>query len=318
MWSPLLMTTIPLAIPLAVQLIARKSHPVPSSPSACGVAYQLSMTVVCSVAAKQVILSSIYGEAGEIQLEGTISIKRISDVDNLCQCDFTNGTAVSSRVADLDNLELLGNGNMIRTNFGSPVAADYRTFVIENSMEYELFKDAVAECRMLSEMTLRLSSLTRDIYFAGIYSSQLGESKDLLLCEALQTMGSQQLDPSSFSIFQLFGAQSIKNIDDRSDPHLSQSVSSTSGNIRQHPISEINCVFCGVQQSMEISREFAIHPYVPLTFSNKNIYMCITCLHNWKEFREKAILDNQLVLKNEVNEELCGKCLFQMLRNASL
>ena len=274
------------------------------------------MTVVCSVAAKPVIHSSIYGYAEEIQLEGTISIKRISDVDNLCQCDFVNETALSNKIADLDNLELLGNGNMIRLNFGSPVAADYRTFVIENSMEYELFKDAVAECRMLSEMTLRLSSLTRDIYFAGIYSSHLGETKDLLLCEALQTMGSQQIDPSSFSIFQLFDSQSLKSTNDRCDSHLSQNVSSTSGNIRQHPISEINCVFCGVQQTMEISREFAIHPYVPLTFSKKNIYMCVICLHNWKDFREKAILDNQLVLKNEVNEELCGKCFCQMLYDA--
>ena len=72
-------------------------------------------------------------------------------------------------------------------------------------------------------------------------------------------------------------------------------------------MSEINCVFCGVQKMMETSKDFAVHPYVPATFQNKTIYMCIPCLQNWKEFRQKAINDNQLILKDEVNEELCGK-----------
>lgn len=268
------------------------------------------MTLVCSVAAKQLIFTSIDKGEGETHLDGVISIKKVSDVDNLFQYDFRKGSAISRRIADLDDLEVLGNGNMVRTNFGSPVATDYQTYVIENSMEYELFKDAVAECRMLSEMTLRLGSLTRDIYFAGIYSSHLGETTDLLLCDALQTMSSQQLDPSSFSIFQLYGDQPSRNADEKSDFDAAENVSSSSGNTRQHTLSEINCVFCGVQKTMEISREFAVHPYVPLTFCNKNIYMCVACLHNWKDFREKAILENQLVLKNEVNEELCGKCIW--------
>ena len=268
---------------------------------------RLSMTVVCSVAAQQVILAAVNGVSEEERLDVIVTIKRLSDVDNLFEYDFKDGLLKSPRVADLDDLELIENRNTIRTNFGSHIAADYRTFYVEDSTEYQLFKDAVAECRMLSEMTLRLSSLARDIYYAGIYSSHRGEDDDVPLCASLQIIRDQQSDPAAFTVFQLYMDKSQRNGDEKCDIDADHHLSPTSSSSQHHILSEINCVFCGVQKMMEISRDFAVHPYVTQSFNGRNIYMCMPCLLNWKEFREKAIQENQLVLKNEVNEELCGK-----------
>ena len=60
------------------------------------------MTVVCSVAAQQVILAAVNGVSEEERLDVIVTIKRLSDVDNLFEYDFKDGLLKSPRVADLD------------------------------------------------------------------------------------------------------------------------------------------------------------------------------------------------------------------------
>ena len=262
--------------------------------------------MLCVVAATRMSSNSTKHLASEGDLEVVIMINKLSDTNNLFQYGRRGVGNEILGIADLDDLEMPKNcaSSSIRQTMVVRVGNDYQTFRIDNHNDYNMFNDLILECRMLSEMTLRLDCFTRDIYFAGVYSTYDIEGGGLLMSEMLQKIQQQQQDPSEFKIFDL----SSRVSGDGDAQCLKSASSESNGNMTQHHImSEINCVFCGTQKTMEMSRDFTIHPYVSSTFEKKHIYMCIPCVHNWKQFREKAIIDNQLVLKDEVNEELCGK-----------
>jgi hypothetical protein len=263
------------------------------------------MTIICAVSATKTESNVLISEG--IDYEGTIMIVKVSDVDYIFQYQEKKSSKTIMRITDLDNLEIEDDSKKcLRANFSlDHLLKDFQNYNVEDDNQYDAFKEALFECRMLSEMTFRMNSLARDVYFAGIYSSELSDTDDILLSEELQRMREQQ---SSSSRFTIFSNPSDTWLDEGSDsdndlPEISPSLSPSK---QHHSISEINCVFCGVQKIMEFHKDFAVHPYVPATFDNKNIYMCIPCLRNWKEFRDKAARENQLVLKDEVNEELCG------------
>lgn len=264
------------------------------------------MTIVCAVSARRSSFSASYGAVDEELLDVVIMIKKLSDTDNL----FQYGSDIKGEkllgILDLDDLEIIEYGNQFRANFGKHGENNQQIFAVQNYIEYNLFRDSILECRMLCEMTLRLNSFARDLYFAGIYSSQVAGEDEVYLSEVLQMIRDQQSLPMEFSIFDTLSSNITEENEGTADVKIEDSLSA-SNRAQQHVISDINCVFCGVQKMMEISKDFAVHPYVPATFQNKTIYMCILCLQNWKEFREKAIKDNQLILKDEVNEELCGE-----------
>lgn len=264
------------------------------------------MTIICAVSA--IRTESLFLTSDEIDYEGKIMIIKVSDVDYIFQYQEKNSSNTILRIADLDNLEILDDSKKcLRINFSlNHLIVDFQSYKVEDTNQYDAFKEALFECRMLSEMTFRMNSLARDVYFAGIYSSELSDNDDILLSEELQRMREQQSSSSSrFTIFRNPSDTWLDEEDD-SDNDLAE-ISPLLSPIKQHHnISDINCVFCGVQKIMEFHKDFAVHPYVPATFDNKNIYMCIPCLRNWKEFRDKAARENQLVLEDEVNEELCG------------
>lgn len=264
------------------------------------------MTIVCAVNARRSSFSASYGAVDEELLDVVIMIKKLSDTDNLFQYSSDMRGEKLLGILDLDDLEITEYGNLFRANFGKHGEDNKQIFAVQNYIEYNLFRDSILECRMLCEMTLRLSSFARDLYFAGIYSSQVAGEDGVYLSEVLQTIRDQQSLPMEFSIFDTLSSNITEENEGTGDVNNEESLSA-SNRTQQHVISDINCVFCGVQKMMEISKDFAVHPYVPATFQNKTIYMCILCLQNWKEFREKAIKDNQLILKDEVNEELCGE-----------
>jgi hypothetical protein len=235
-----------------------------------------------------------------------VMIKKLSDKDNLFLFRSNRGDPVILGATDLDDVDIEGTTNFIQANFSDYGGPDQQIFAIDDSIECNIFKESVLECRMLSEMTLRLESFIRDVYFAGIHSVRDAEGCGLLLSDMIQTLRDQQRMPSEFSLFNM--AHEINPDNDATGSKATANARTTViEKIKPHNITEMNCVFCGVQKTMEIAKDFAIHPYVPATFENKNIYMCLPCLRNWKEFREKAILDKQLILKDEVNEELCGE-----------
>ena len=270
------------------------------------------MTVLCVVAATRMSFNAAKKLSSEGHLEVLIMINKLSDTSNLFQYGLRGGAKEILGIADLDDLEMLKNcassssPATIAQTLLVRVGDCYQTFRIDNLNDYNMFNDLVSECRMLSEMTLRLDCLTRDIYFAGVYSTCEIEGGGVLLSEMLLKIQNQQKDPSEFQIFDISSRMSSygDKLNSKSAPLESNAITT-----QHHIMSEINCVFCGAQKMTEISRDFTIHPYVSATFEKKHIYMCIPCVHNWKQFREKAIVDNQLVLKDEINEELCGKCV---------
>eukprot|EP01035_Chromulina_nebulosa_P019190 gene19190-25036_t len=62
------------------------------------------------------------------------------------------------------------------------------------------------------------------------------------------------------------------------------------------------------RSKLKNDREFLIHPYVPKDYDNTPLYLCIICANNWKDYRDKAEIENSLLLPDEVNEEICSFC----------
>lgn len=264
------------------------------------------MTIICSVSARLIAYKAANANFADKDADVVVMIKKLSDTDNLFQFRSNRGEPVILGATDLDDVDIEGNSDFIQANFGDYGGCNQQMFSIDDSIERNIFKEAVLECRMLSEMTLRLESFVRDVYFAGIHSVQDAEGCGSLLNDMIQSLRDQQRTPTEFSIFNMTDEKNTDN-DATGCKTTVNARPSVIEKTKPHNITEMNCVFCGVQKTMEIGKDFAIHPYVPATFENKNIYMCLPCLRNWKEFREKAIFDKQLILKDEVNEELCGE-----------
>lgn len=266
------------------------------------------MTIICSVSARHIVQTATDDSLFDECVDVVVMIKKVSDTDNLFQYRSNRGEHVILGATDLDDVDIESSTTSIQANFGDYGGCNHQIFTIEDSVEYSLFREAVLECRMLSEMTLRLGSFVRDIYFAGIYSAQEGGGHSFLYSDMIQMLRDQQLMPTEFSLFNITN-EKVTNEDTTECQTTADDIANVIDKRNHHKVTDMNCVFCGVQKMMEITKEFATHPYVPATFENKNIYMCLPCLQNWKEFREKAIFDKQLILKDEVNEELCGEYL---------
>ena len=262
-----------------------------------------SEEVVCSLHARRINSMSVdVDRVGGLCREGAITIRKISDTNFLFQ--YESECRSNTLVAVLDNVVLTED----RKVFYVIVKEDLVTFMTDNIAKYQLFEEAVLECRMLSELVLRLGAVCRDIYYAGMYASSTANGNDLILNEDIQILRERQLLTPGFNIFELprndaknIGVPNIVERDNHRNS-ISSCLIAPSADLLN-----ISCVFCRVQKSTEKTLKFAVHPYVPVTFKKEEVYMCLPCMHNWKDYREKAILDDQLVLKGELNEELCGK-----------
>ena len=237
-------------------------------------------------------------------IRGAVTIRKLNDTNYLFR--YESECRLDTLIAVLDDVVLSKD----RKIFHVIVEENLVSFVTDSTAKYELFEDAVLECRMLSELVLRLGGVCRDIYYAGIYASSAADESDLILSKELQILRDSQVVSSEFNIFALSTKKhmniNVINNKERDDNWNPPPISSkTPVDI----LSNISCVFCRAEKSDEITLKFVVHPYVPLTFEKEEIYMCLRCMHNWKDYREKAIMDCQLVLKGELNEELCGKCL---------
>ena len=263
-----------------------------------------SEVVVFSLSAKKIPSVKKFTNlvAEDCDLGGSIVIIKLSDVDFLFQ--YESDCRSNVLVSVLDNIVLQKDSNRFRVLDGDNPAI----FSIDEYSDYLLFEEAVLECRMLSEMVLRLGAVVRDLYYAGIYSSAAADVDDFNLCDEILSLGRKEDNSAELKLFDLtFDEHDMtrKNIKDDIEGDQKQASSGSIG--AKDLITNIDCVFCGAQKTMDTAKKFAIHPYVPITFEKKPVYMCLLCLDNWKEYREKAVLDDQLVLEGESNEELCGK-----------
>ena len=74
-------------------------------------------------------------------------------------------------------------------------------------------------------------------------------------------------------------------------------------------VTDIQCFYCDVAKSADPSRAFVVHPYVPRSTSRSTpVLICVTCLANWRDFRENATRAGELILQGQTNEELCALC----------
>ena len=256
---------------------------------------------------------------------GWIVIKQLSDADYLFL--YLKDGELRMRAASLNAVELLVEENAVMVRFPLddpqsshrtiPLTSPGTIFDIDDGNEYELLKEAIAECRMLAEYTLRLQSLAKDVYYAGMYS-QLGLDSDLLLDEEFRKLRPATEVPSSSSSSsssQVTGKSSANNPSASIRSHSLPRTSAGTQKVIQLTSSEydnIECCYynCNAHHALnsDDERMYFLHPYVPTNFQQEDLFICSLCLTNWREYREKAKNDGELVLEGEFNEELCAVC----------
>ena len=248
---------------------------------------------MCTVKAKKLFVSNTaLHNNDDDHIDGTIFLKALSDVDflfefsTMIQAENVKVALEDVTIIDEQILRVLANGEIFY-------------FSITNNTEYSILDDAIRECRLIADIAFRIDCLVRDRYFAGIYSSSVTAKNDVNLCEEIEIVRNQEEPAKDFKMYEV----SVEN--------LQMAVPKICGvpedGIIYEETSKLTCIFCGAQKIMDMTQKFVLHPYVPVNSERKNLYMCFTCINNWKIYREKAVKDNQIVIKDEFNEELCGK-----------
>lgn len=84
---------------------------------------------------------------------------------------------------------------------------------IVDKTEYSLLLEAISECNQLRDSTLRLQSVYRDVYYAGVYSQMVNSCNELItdeLAAQLKYADAKDGDYESFSIFNQIIPQNVK------------------------------------------------------------------------------------------------------------
>jgi hypothetical protein len=220
-----------------------------------------------------------------------------SDTDYLFH--FESSRKSENVVAELDDI-----GSFGEHLFTVSLKEEIYTFAIMDEVEYSLFVEAVQECQDTVNIAFRLDCLMRDRFYAGLHSNDKKEVDDEVKFQDSGGIRNQQLTRISFELFNpsLQQRQQTTVID--SDESFIEDIDPSAFH---DDISNINCVFCAAQKTMERTIKFFCHPYVPVDSNNKFVYMCYSCIRNWKEYRERAVTDKNLIMMDESNEELCGE-----------
>jgi len=160
--------------------------------------------------------------------------------------------------------------------------------------DYQFVKEIYDECLLICNNVLSLNSLIRDYYVSGIRKS-IGNKRNLQLShEILKQFSTTAIISDDFML------------DNNSNPTHSNSMKAKSQVIETR--SNAKCFYCDISSTLDPSRKFAVHPYVPQSSKSTAVVMCLICLENWKEYRDKAELENELILNGQVNEEICCLC----------
>lgn len=229
-------------------------------------------TTVCYVQSTGIV------NHGEDHHMGTLSLVQVSDVHYIITfvCDSLPKTDIRKNKIyfDLDELEILSD--KLSTMFDEDVI----DFVVEDKIELSLLLDAIHECREVCELTLRLRSLVRDVYYAGVYNHITDYDNVVLSHEIIAQFG-QNATGKPLKVFEM-----PKPVESQADQKI----------VVEDII--VTCIYCdAVVTDPDNVREFMIHPYVPFRedINNPN-YMCMYCVHNWKDFRDQADVEKQLKL----------------------
>jgi hypothetical protein len=259
---------------------------------------EMAQVVVCALDARKYLAPTFTDNCntGEY-IDGFATLTMTSDTDYLFH--FESSRKSENVVADLDDIGSFGE-NLFTVSLNEEIY----TFAIIDDVEYALFVEAVQECQDTVNIAFRLDCLMRDRFYAGLHSNNTKEVDDELKFQDIGEIRNQQLTRTSFKLFNpsLLQRQRATFIDEHETV-----IEDIDPSAFHDDISNINCVFCAAQKTMERTMRFFCHPYVPVDSNNKFVYMCYSCICNWKEYRERAVTDNNLIMIDEPNEELCGE-----------
>jgi|EP01033_Poteriospumella_lacustris_P005504 hypothetical protein len=200
--------------------------------------------------------------------------------------------AGEAKIADIDcvNVDIKER----RVNVLDPMCAEFResSYIIGDRGHLQLFVDAQADCQRVCNLYLELSSRFRDAYHGAVYS-EVGLQHGGFMTEELLRLQSLSLRKVESEIRGELG--STKGAAETSGCNALDG-----GNVR--------CFYCAATSADKDAPDFFNHPYVPFASDRSRIFMCSICLGNWKDYRDAAQQEQQLILAGEVNEEVCALC----------
>lgn len=161
---------------------------------------------------------------------------------------------------------------------GYVVINEKKCFVVNNKVDSEALIETRRECMALTEMSLRLQSVFRDIYYAGLYNNiDVNKTQKFFIGDEIQELDSDSLRLTYFTEYV------PKSLDPGNlfDPSLLQ------------------CIYCKDSYQSDPTRDFLIHPYVGKNSDNKDVIMCYVCMMHWLEYREATIINDELIVSGE-------------------
>jgi hypothetical protein len=225
-----------------------------------------------------------YGQLALLQVNDTIHVVEYKDSER-------------SIAIDIDLIELRDVDSTVRFTFPRG-SGDRLVFRVDDRTEFSVLCQAREDCQAICDLKLRLNSILRDSYYSGVYSNLDPDAK-LILCDEVERMKKE--NPGVF-FSSLLNSNEVR-ID--SAKLMNQKTKNDAGHVL---LTEVICVFCDASKLSHRDLDFLVHPYVPKYSSGRHIFMCSICVENWKEFRETAEHDGQLILPGEINEEICAIC----------
>ena len=242
-------------------------------------ASQMAKAIICSFDATRRISGNVCRELGGSDVvKGSVTLNKISDVDY--SFEFISDSGFVTICADIDDFRIV-EGNKFQL-----VIEDQFVYAVDDRSDCLLFRDAVYECQLLTEVSYQFN-LIKFNHFTKLSEALAHKSASLLHDDSKKLYDEEYQLPVVLS--------------DRTEQQYFDPLVILEG------VRNIVCIFCKAEKVMEKNLTFAIHPYVPVNFENRNIYMCFRCLDNWRQYREEAICDDTLIPEDEFNEDLCGK-----------
>ena len=179
-------------------------------------------------------------------------------------------------------------------------------FYIPDEYQLGLFLDAQHECQDIANKCLEIATRLRDVYYSGFYSTFKSPDQQIFITDELNAL--QDVCARRF----------LESVEHRSiEESLGITAEVNSNLLTQKQIFaafkhltniEPICFYCQTRQPEDEDRFLYIHPYVSMTYQKTPVLMCVSCLENWKVYRDDAQYENELIFPGEINEEICCLC----------
>jgi hypothetical protein len=207
--------------------------------------------------------------------------------------------------ADIDDVTLNSADNSLSFCCNQSVNAPVSTKVyILACRDFNLLNEVITESKTIRNLKLQMEATARDIYYSNLYSV-VDPNTDMILQEEFSKVSHQQKMTAAELLMEM--RQSITPAASAEDPPPPVITPKPATQVDDSRFS-MDCLYCGTKRVAVPDTTFTVHPYVPQNYEQRPIFLCITCAENWKDYREKAIRDDLLILENEINEEICCSC----------